>query len=308
MRLTERPRSLAEMRPGTHWPEPVQRVMDRALQRDVKARYGSASEMARELAAALLAMPETSASGAATQQIAAAIPPTRVASRDASTSVLTTDGPAARRRNRLSPLVAASGVVVILSAAGAAWTMTKDEPPIAGESGGVTPDSAGMNASQGAGDDSAGTVAAPVSGETPSSPRVAPPDETVSLRQPAPASPSTGIQRPAQRPAETTAEREPGPATIDLRLRGARTVIDDNLQAERVDEPALRRTITVLTSTLPDITSASDSIEARYLRAQALGLVGETDRSCRELGAIALLQLSRSLRTEIGALRASACQ
>lgn len=315
MRLTERPRSLADMRPGTNWPDVVQRVMDRALQRDVKARYASASEMGRDLAAALLAMPDASASDARTQPMAAhAVPPTRVAARDAATTVLSAAGaaPAGRNRSRMAPLIAAAGFVAILSAAGAAWTMSREGHGGSAGAAGVPPDSAAAIA----GDTSthaatAGTSALAASGDDPATPPA--PDDTVRLRQPAAtlptaALPTGSVDRPARRRGAALRDREPGPAAVTLRLRGARRLIEANLQADQIDEPALRRAIAVLTRTLPDITAASDSIEARYLRAQALGLVGDTDRSCRELDAIASLELPRSLRTEIGALRASACQ
>src|SRR6185437_9615272 len=42
MRLTEAPRKLAEMRPEVAWTEPVQAALDKALQRDVNARFPSA--------------------------------------------------------------------------------------------------------------------------------------------------------------------------------------------------------------------------------------------------------------------------
>ncbi len=299
MRLTERPRSLAEMRPGTRWPDAVQRVMDRALQRDAKARYSSAAEMARDLEAALLAMPESSASAAGTQPMAAhAVPPTRIAAADAPTAVLAASSPtrpmAPRRRGWLMPAVAAAGMVAVLSAAGAAFTMSRDESVESSVPATASADSANSAAS---------TSVVP---EIPEPPTSAPDDGTDLLRNPAvtPVSAETAGRRrggPAR-------DREVRPKAVTNRLRAARGVIETNMQAETVDATELRRTITVLTRTLPEITTFADSVDARYLRAQALGLIGETERSCRELESLGSLELERQLRTEIGALRASACQ
>jgi eukaryotic-like serine/threonine-protein kinase len=60
MRLTDRPKSLVEMKPDTSWPPEVQAVMDRALERDVNLRYARAREFGRELYAAIQGMPRTS--------------------------------------------------------------------------------------------------------------------------------------------------------------------------------------------------------------------------------------------------------
>ena len=307
MRLTERPRSLAEMRPGTRWPDPVQRVMDRALQRDVRARYASASEMGRDLESALLAMPETGASAAGTQPMAAhALPRTRVASADAAPTAIMSSPPvrpAAARRSRVMPVLAAAGLVAVLTAAGAAWTMTRDEPMGSSERSVVTGDSAMPDAQPAATNPGAG----PATANLPPEPSASP-DDTTLLRRPAPSSPAPAGDASDGNRGNAGRERSLRPAAVRTRLRAARGVVENNMQAAQVDGPELRRTITVLTRTLPAITTRADSIEARYLRAQALGLVGETERSCGELDALASLELSRPLRTEIDALRGSACQ
>ncbi|MDQ6886053.1 MAG: protein kinase [Gemmatimonadota bacterium] len=49
MRLTERPRTLAEVNADVRWPADVQRTMDRALQRKAMDRYAKASDFARDL-------------------------------------------------------------------------------------------------------------------------------------------------------------------------------------------------------------------------------------------------------------------
>ena len=82
MRLTDKPKTLAEMKPGIPWPADVQAVMDKALEREAPKRYQSASEFGRALYAAVEKMPQTVAAEMGTQVIgsaAAAVPATRVA-------------------------------------------------------------------------------------------------------------------------------------------------------------------------------------------------------------------------------------
>lgn len=75
MRLTDRPRTLAEMRPDVAWAEELQAVMDRALARDSAERYQSAAQVGREFAEVVAAMPSTQASEGATMVIGAASVP-----------------------------------------------------------------------------------------------------------------------------------------------------------------------------------------------------------------------------------------
>jgi serine/threonine-protein kinase len=64
MRLTDKPKTLAEMRPDVNWPADVQAVMDKALERRAAARYQAATDFARDLSRAIEQM---------------VVPPTRVA-------------------------------------------------------------------------------------------------------------------------------------------------------------------------------------------------------------------------------------
>jgi serine/threonine-protein kinase len=89
MRLTDRPRTLAEMKPDRAWPADVQAVMDRALERDVTTRYQSATEFGMALYNAIQRMPETVAAEAGTA-LMGAIPPTRIS---AAAAVQSADAP-----------------------------------------------------------------------------------------------------------------------------------------------------------------------------------------------------------------------
>jgi hypothetical protein len=57
MRLTERPKTLADMKPDASWPPELQAVMDKALQREASERYATAREFGRALVAAVETMP-----------------------------------------------------------------------------------------------------------------------------------------------------------------------------------------------------------------------------------------------------------
>lgn len=58
MRLTDRPKSLVEMRPEVAWHPELQAVMDKVLARPVAERYQSAPEFARDLLRAVAKMPQ----------------------------------------------------------------------------------------------------------------------------------------------------------------------------------------------------------------------------------------------------------
>ena len=82
MRLTDRPRTLAEMKPDVAWTPEVQLVMDRALARDAKARYQSAAEFGLAMHAAVREMPASADAAAGTLVMGAAtgaVPKTRLA-------------------------------------------------------------------------------------------------------------------------------------------------------------------------------------------------------------------------------------
>ena len=57
MRLTEAPRSLAQMKPDVAWPSDVQAVMSKALEREPSRRFASTRDFGRTLHAALSSMP-----------------------------------------------------------------------------------------------------------------------------------------------------------------------------------------------------------------------------------------------------------
>ena len=124
MRLTDRPKSLAEMRPAVAWPAEVQATLDRALSRDAAGRYAVATDFARDLARAIAAMPATQATPAVSDrtEVLGAVPPTHVSPARPTPPMpdATRVAPAARTGGRRGMLVAAAiGAIVI--AGGGAW-------------------------------------------------------------------------------------------------------------------------------------------------------------------------------------------
>ncbi|MDA1081503.1 MAG: serine/threonine-protein kinase [Gemmatimonadetes bacterium] len=129
MRLTDQPKTLAEISPEREWPEQLQAVMDKALARNADERYQSAAEFGRDMAKAVENMPDAMAAEGATQVIGAAgavaaaaaktalaqaVPKTRVAGAGA----VTPAGGAplvetAKRGGLPMPLIAAAAVIII---------------------------------------------------------------------------------------------------------------------------------------------------------------------------------------------------
>jgi hypothetical protein len=101
MRLTDNPRTLAEVKPDSEWPEALQATITKALARSADDRYQSAAQFGRDFAAAISAMPMTQAieAGTAVLQAAgggrqAALPQTRVARPSSKTEAM--QAPAAK--------------------------------------------------------------------------------------------------------------------------------------------------------------------------------------------------------------------
>lgn len=147
MRLTDQPSRLAAMKPDVNWPEEVQAVMDRALERDAKDRYQTASEFGRALYKAIEGMPESVATSAFTAVMSPpvagealgssktvaktapqkatdrAVPPTRVSDATPPSSRAGAQGAQGARGApaRRTPLVAGIAAAVVLFAGGGAY-------------------------------------------------------------------------------------------------------------------------------------------------------------------------------------------
>jgi eukaryotic-like serine/threonine-protein kinase len=138
MRLTDKPKRLSDMKPGTTWTPEVQAVMDRALERDAARRYQSASEFGRELYRAVAAMPQSAAAAAGTQVIDAAgaaqpagrVPSTRVSGASEQRTAALAPPPTPSGKSKV-PLIAAIATVVVLGGGTAAVKMMQRPPAAA---------------------------------------------------------------------------------------------------------------------------------------------------------------------------------
>jgi len=138
MRLTDRPRTLAEMKPDSSWPAPLQTVLDRALQRKAEDRYQRATDFASDLVRAVKGMPPSVGApvGATAAGVAAAagagapamaggstVPPTRVRSGGVPTPPTSGAIPAvAASKSHGGLLVAGLGIGALVVGV-AAWMM-----------------------------------------------------------------------------------------------------------------------------------------------------------------------------------------
>jgi serine/threonine-protein kinase len=149
MRLTDKPKPLAEMKSDRSWPADVQAVMDKALERDANARYQSATEFGMALYNAIQRMPETAAAEAGTA-VLSAVPATRVApatsderratSEAAATVAVPTppvsgppvaQGTALEKKKSNMPIMVGAAAVVVIGAIGAKLMMGGSKAPAA---------------------------------------------------------------------------------------------------------------------------------------------------------------------------------
>lgn len=116
MRLTDRPRSLAEMKPEVKWPAQLQAVMDRALSRDAASRYASAAEFGHDFAKAIERMPQTIATEGGTSIInTPSMPQTAVAPAPTLITGATSAKPSvqpSRRKSRAPVMIGGAAVAL----------------------------------------------------------------------------------------------------------------------------------------------------------------------------------------------------
>ena len=265
MRLTERPRTLSEMKPNINWPPALQAVLDKGLARDARERYTSASEFGRDLSAALERVPQTVETEAKTSIIAsAAVPATRVA--PAPTRIADTAGLIVKSRSK-APLLA--GMSAIALGAVVAFAVFARGTP--------TPSKASADTS------AAATRGAP---STTSPASLARGDTSgAELRQEAGApSRSPGVV-PNAVPASSAVVPEPGG---DLSQSDVRRAIDEikRLSAPGADLQAAQQAIGSADRLLKKLRDGGDSVETLYYRAQAQG-VNDESGACATFRSIA---------------------
>ena len=124
MRLTDLPKTLAEMRPDIEWPAELQAVMDKVLARDADERYQKSADFGRDIAKAVENMPAAVAAAAGTMVIGAAaadVPKTRMAAKGGATAKMETPSvptPVVPAPTKKSPVMMIVAAVVVIGAIG----------------------------------------------------------------------------------------------------------------------------------------------------------------------------------------------
>jgi serine/threonine-protein kinase len=123
MRLTDQPKTLAEMKPDIDWPPELQAVMDKVLARDADERYQKSAEFGRDIAKAVENMPAAVAAAAGTMVMGAAaadVPKTRMASKGGATAKIEAAAPVpvAAAPAKKSPVMMIVAAVVVLAGIG----------------------------------------------------------------------------------------------------------------------------------------------------------------------------------------------
>ncbi|MEP6619217.1 MAG: protein kinase, partial [bacterium] len=132
MRLTDKPKTLSDMKPDVAWSSRVLEVMEKALERETKLRYGKAADFGNDLSRAVEQMPKAARADAGTMVVGAATvamaapPPTRVnrasnagpaPSAEGATPATSSAGVPAKSR---TPMLVGGAAVLVLAIAGAA--------------------------------------------------------------------------------------------------------------------------------------------------------------------------------------------
>ena len=273
MRLTDRPRTLAEMAPGTEWPAAVQECMDRGLARDAADRYQSAAEFGRDFAEAVSEMPETVAAEGATMVIGAQsagaanaatrpLPATRVAGGAKSPAKGVPAAPAATKSKL--PMLVGAGVLVAAAVTGWAMWPKADSTATPPASVASAPDTGAVPSG------SSGTQTTP--GSTPLSAPLNP------EKTPPRATPTTTTTTPTTSPG-TTAPAGPNVNQLLTDWRNRLEALEnetDSTAAQRVARSSLREIEPLLSSL-----SGIQLDDARFLAMLAHNALGNKDDTCR---------------------------
>jgi len=253
-RLTERPRTLAEIKDDVAWPAELQTVMDRALASHPKDRYPRAGDFGRDLVRAVAAMPQSALSSTGTLAIAVAHPnaPTvqrPVAPPPAGAAPPAPPAPPAPRQpgRRPTPLIAGAPtqvegtgagrvvltaflILAIIVGGGAAWYMftsrAKPAPSPAAAATTTPPTTAAPNAAASPGPAQTATADSAHHDATHDSASAKPQTSTTAAVT-APVASSAPSQAPA--PESSAAHAAPPPADLDSVLAPIR----DNIEVGR---------------------------------------------------------------------------
>jgi hypothetical protein len=213
MRLTDHPKTLAEMKPEVEWPEELQRVMDKVLARDADERYQKSDEFGRDISKAVQHMPAAVAAtegtmvmGAASAPAAAALPKTRMAPKGGATAKIEAPAPvpvaAAPAKKSPMPMVIAAVVVIAAIGGGAVFMKGGNSAAPAAKTDAAVPNTAAGNPVAPAPDPSK-TAQTPA--DTKQAGAKAPAVQFMGKSAPPGATPPTGTAAPAENASATIA-------------------------------------------------------------------------------------------------------
>lgn len=274
MRLTDRPRTLAEMRPEVAWPDDLQAVMDKALARDAEDRYQGAAQFGREFAAVVADMPSTQATEGATMVIGAAktapmaaapMPKTRVADRDEARSPARASTAVPAKKSPMIPIAAGVAAVAVLGYFGATKFMGGADTPTAGDTGAQVaqqPPSAGTDTA------GSGTQANP--GTQSPAPEVQPLSNSANPQTPAP--------RTESRPDAPRTSQPAAPAGEATMMRFQKWVNDLNAADAT---PSLANRIISEVETMQPTLRGDQLAESWFVLLIAYSFLEDDDGTCR---------------------------
>ncbi|RFC41387.1 MAG: Serine/threonine protein kinase, partial [Verrucomicrobia bacterium] len=291
MRLTDFPKTLAEIKPDVEWPAELQLVMDRALARDADDRYQKAADFGREMAKAVEHMPASVAAGEGTMVMgaagAAAVPATRVTGPkggtrpiDAAASV-----PAATASAAKSAVPMIIGAVVVLAAVGGGIFVMKGSGAKALDA----PAAAAPVNNQQVSNQSAGTPVGTPTGGTPTPGSVAKPELMSKTAAP-------GVKLPA---ATQGTAATGGGATVESEIA--------RLEAIALDPKAESKAPAALSDVAKLLPSASgiDKGDLYMIQATLLGAVGKDAEACDAVKRAAAIGVSSRNKTAVKELTAA---
>jgi len=304
-RLTDKPRTLSEVRPGASWPPALERLIARSLDRDAAARPASAGAFAAEFAKAVAGL-ELDPEGKTA--VLSAVPATRVdggAGAPATRPSTRVTAPPKRRRGLLlaGGGVAVAAVVLALAARGgakrAAQAPAVDAQPFSKPAAGLAPET---TAAASAPAPAPPSPAVTKTGTNPAvKPATVPAPAPAPVPAPVPASDSSPAGAAGQRPGAPLVyvpkNVKPGPEAAApnptaAAVRARRAV--DNA-ASLIERGESGRAILLLEEAFPYLTTHKDSMDAAYHLSEALLQRAEKDGEAapRQRACSILLRMKR---------------
>jgi hypothetical protein len=297
MRLTDFPKTLAEMKPDVAWPAELQNVMDRALARDADERYQKAADFGREMAKAVENMPASVAAGEGTMVMGAAgasaktaaapaVPATRVAGPKGGTrpmeAAAAVTAPATSKRS--APMLV--GAVVLVAAIGGGVFFMKG-------SGAKAPDPA------------AAAITAPVNTSQVNNPAASPPSKGTSsgTSSGAAAKPELMSKKVAETSAPTTTKGAPaaggGAPTLDSEIA--------RLEAIALDPKVESKAPQALNDVAKLLPAAAgiDKGDLYMIQATLFSAVGKEGEACDAVKRAAAIGVSSRNKTAVKDLSAA---